>query len=78
MGAHRRLQRSDLFLVRIWTEIADITEAHNAAVCRGRVQRVIDGESRPFDNWQSLLDVLRAMMSVEGNPPQEPTLASEE
>ena len=44
------------------------------AVCKGKVQRVVNGESRQFDGWQDLLDILAAMLSLgtPDNPPVGP------
>jgi hypothetical protein len=55
----RRYSRSDLFLVRIWFEErgdeGDHLERH------GRVQRVVNGETYPFDDWPTLIELLIAM-----------------
>ncbi len=79
MKEHRHRRRSDLFLVRVWSgsEQAisendnEITSAHYATgygehpeyELHGRVQRVTDGESHPFDSRQDLLNILNSMVS---------------
>ena len=68
MGVRRSYRRSDLFLVRLWTEEAgDSTGADGSGIStlewRGKVQRVTDGESRQFSDWQSLAEVLLAMLA---------------
>jgi len=76
----RRRRRSDLFLVRVWSEDAkpggeiemkgaDSTSREAAGPeleWHGRVQRVTDGESHPFDSRQDLLDILNSMISGPG------------
>jgi len=57
MTKHRHLGRSDLFLVRLWTE----ETATGSALAHGKVQRAVSGETNHFDDWQGLLDRLRAM-----------------
>jgi hypothetical protein len=67
---HRRMRRTDLFLVRVWAEETTTTmgaDGVDRPVCRGRVQRVVDGESYQFDDWQGLADLLMAML--EGTAP---------
>jgi len=67
MSRHRRFKDTDLFLVRMWAE--EVTDASGGdeqgpTEWRGKVQRVVDGESYQFDNWQTLVDLLRAMFSA--------------
>lgn len=69
VGAGRRngYGRSGLFLVRVWTddagEGADQTEEQQLGVrCHGKVQRVVDGESHPFEDGADLLKLLVAML----------------
>jgi hypothetical protein len=40
---------------------------------RGRVQRVVDGESYSFDDWQGLAEVLSVMLSggIPNNPSEK-------
>jgi hypothetical protein len=61
--ADRNLRRTDLFLVRMWTQ--DASDGSGTSEWHGRVQRVVDGESRQFDNWQTLVAALSAMLSAE-------------
>ena len=67
----RHHRRTDLYLVRIWTEEIGGTEegieTNSEPPCRGRVQRVVDGESYSFDDWQGLTGVLLALLT--GSPP---------
>jgi len=70
--SHYRKQ-TDLFLVRVWTEGRDVEDADDAddaddrearkAEWHGRVQRVVDGEVRPFDSLQALTILLLDMLS---------------
>jgi hypothetical protein len=70
MCRYRYLRRTDLFLVRVWR---DVTRDQNdddgsgtgggKTEWRGKVQRVVDGESHQFDNWQGLVDSLLVMLS---------------
>lgn len=73
MSTHRHLRRTDLFLLRLWTE-EEIGGGPSEPVLRGRVQRIVDGESHQFDDWQSLVDVLLAMLN-QGND-GKPTISS--
>jgi hypothetical protein len=72
----RSLRRTDLFLVRMWTEdaIAPIEAGHTGNgrnsvsgadqdEWSGSVQRVVDGEACQFKGLQSLVDALLAMLS---------------
>jgi hypothetical protein len=65
MGTHHRYRRSDLFLVRLWTEDAD--DDGGQVQWRGKVQRVVDGEAHQFSDWQGLSELLMAMLSAEGS-----------
>lgn len=63
--SNHRYRRTDLFLVRVWTQdegSAGDSDGNPKARCYGRVQRVVSGEARQFDNWQALLDALNAML----------------
>jgi hypothetical protein len=59
MTKQSRLRRSDLFLVRMWTE--DTGSGRKLAY--GKVHRAVSGEAHQFDDWQGLLDRLRAMVT---------------
>jgi hypothetical protein len=61
MGTHRYLNRSHLFLVRVWTEESEYD--CDITMCHGRVQRAVDGEAHLFDSWQGLIEKLSAMIS---------------
>ena len=60
MTKQRHLGRSDLFLVRLWTE----DTATGSSLTHGKVQRAVSGETNHFDDWQGLLDRLRAMVAA--------------
>jgi len=62
MGRGRQIRRSDLFLVRVWTE--DV-EGRGEAEMRGRVQRTISGETHNFRTWPELVNLLAAMVEAE-------------
>ena len=61
MGARDRYKRSGLFLVRMWTEEAE--DGTGQVECRGKVQRVVDGESHQFNDGPDLLKLLVAMLA---------------
>ena len=66
MGTRHRYGRSDLFLVRVYADRPaedDLVEGRGETECRGRVQRVADGETRLFENWRGLVGALREMLS---------------
>src|SRR4051812_21457675 len=74
MGAyHRHYRRSDLFLVRLWTEdgedapdptsLRSDVQDSNIEVWRGKVQRVGDGEAYRFNGLEGLTEALLAMLS---------------
>ena len=54
-------RHSHLFLVRFWSE-----EAGGHKRCSGRVQHVLSGEARTFDDWHMLVDLLLEMAETEG------------
>ena len=83
MNTRRRRypRRTDLFLVRVWTESApSVVDATNPATASpgsaapgeeawcGSMQRVVDGESYPFQGWPNLVDTLRAMLLATRDP----------
>jgi hypothetical protein len=57
--ADRHLRRTDLFLVRLWAD--DDSEVEGQREWRGRVQRVVNGETYEFEGWNGLVDHLAAM-----------------
>ena len=59
MSKHSHFRRSDLFLVRMWTETTDT----GSSLAYGKVQRAVSGETNRFENWEDLLDRLRAMVA---------------
>lgn len=60
MGADDRYKRSDLFLLRIRAK--DVPNGSGKVEWRGKVQRVVDGESHQFSSLQGLVDLLLAML----------------
>jgi hypothetical protein len=62
MGTGRRYKGSNLYLVRFWAK--DGTNSGDENVdWRGRVQRVVDGESHEFKSLQDLVGLLSVMLS---------------
>lgn len=60
---HNDLDRSQLFLVRLWAEKGSDNEEKE---WHGRVQHIVSGEAHTFHDWPTLVDFLRAMLpSVE-------------
>jgi hypothetical protein len=65
----RRYKRTDLFLVRVWTDYTGEGESEgdgrdgDKVEWRGRVQRVVDGEAHRFSDWQGLVDTLLVMLA---------------
>ncbi len=68
----QHLKRANLYLVRVWNEDGSVGDGGGAATWHGRVQRVVDGESHPFNNWQDLINVLQEMLAGGGDGPQAP------
>jgi hypothetical protein len=66
MGTRHRYGRSALFLVRVYADQTAENASHDRTdrvECRGRVQRVADGETRLFNSWRDLVETLREMLS---------------
>ncbi len=61
MAIRPRYRRSDLFLVRLAAKEA--TDGSGKVEWQGKVQRVVDGESHPFQSREALLDLLQQMVS---------------
>jgi hypothetical protein len=70
LGAHHNYRRSDLFLLRLWAEVAD--DGSKMLKLHGKLQRVVNGESHRFCGWQGLLDLLMTMVSEESKQPADP------
>jgi hypothetical protein len=61
-------QGSHLFMVRLWSE-----EVEDRKGWQGRVQHVLSGETRTFEDWRMLISLLLEMAetdSIEVRPPQ--------
>jgi hypothetical protein len=56
---------SHLFLVRLWPDSADPARHE----WYGRVQHVVSGEAHTFEDWATLIEWLRGMLTV-GSIPQ--------
>lgn len=65
MSTPRRYRRANLFLLRLWLE--DAMDSTGKIEWRGKVQRVVDGESHHFSDWQGLNEWLMAMLSHPGS-----------
>ena len=61
MGTQRNAERTDLFLVRVWTQ--NSPDGSGISLCGGKVQRAVSGESRHFEDWKGLTDLLLEMVS---------------
>lgn len=71
---HQDLDRSQLFLVRLWTEQgreesgdssnSNVSSSPNAEIeWHGRVRHIVSGEAYSFHDWPTLVDLLLAMLS---------------
>lgn len=60
MGTRRNPTASVLFLVRLGVQDAGADDGQVA--WRGKVQRIVDGESHAFTSLQALIDLLQAML----------------
>jgi hypothetical protein len=59
MTRQSHIRRSELFLVRMWTE----ETGAGSRLAYGKVQRAVSGETNHFEDWEGLLDRLRAMVA---------------
>ncbi len=60
---HKRLKRTELFLVRLWSQTS-AGGSGEVSWC-GRVQKTVDGRGHSFEGWPSLIDLLVSMMTLE-------------
>lgn len=60
-------EQSHLFLVRFWSE--EVGEPGEQKELRGRVQHVLSGEARSFNDWPMLVDLLLEMAETDGIEP---------
>ena len=67
MRTDRHSRRTDLFLIRIWTDAG--AEGSEEGQWRGKVQRTVDGEAHLFDSWQDLIEKLSAMILAASGAP---------
>jgi hypothetical protein len=68
METRHRYGQSALFLVRVYANHGASGPGEGGSgrsECRGRVQRVVDGETRLFSSWQGLVDVLHELLPIE-------------
>ena len=74
MSADRNLRGTELFLARVWLRVGSRGEVHRSADgWGGRVQRVVDGETHEFSDWQGMVDLIVKMLSLDGGQErQEP------
>jgi hypothetical protein len=70
MQSNQTESRTDLFLLRLWTDEADrpgvedgSTGTEIAARRHGRVLDMLSGESHGFDDWQGLIGILQGMVA---------------
>jgi hypothetical protein len=67
MSRYHHKRRVDLFLVRVWQEESERGEEGSDEEVEeewnGSVQRVVDGETRRFNSWQDLAELMLAMVS---------------
>jgi hypothetical protein len=67
---HKMEGRSQLFTLRVWPE----STGDGAVEWRGKVQRVVDGETLYFRDWSDLHDfVFGAVTAQERSPDGEQT-----
>ena len=59
----RDLERSQLFLVRLWAEKGVDNEEKE---WHGRVQHIVSGEAHTFHDWPTLVDLLLTMLPSAG------------
>jgi hypothetical protein len=69
MSKHSHFRRSDLFLVRMWTEATDT----GSRLAYGKVQRAVSGETNHFEDWEGLLERLRTMVANDKRNKQDKT-----
>ena len=60
-------QGSHLFMVRLWSEGVEEQKGW-----RGRVQHVLSGETRAFDDWSTLVDHLLEMVETDHVEAEQP------
>jgi hypothetical protein len=63
MPTHKRLKRTELFLVRLWPQTS--TSGSGEVSWCGRVQKTVDGQGHSFEGWPNLIDLLVSMMILE-------------
>lgn len=77
MKPARHMKHTDLFIVRFWTQDSNeqVSNSGNSIDWHGKVQRVVDGESHEFTDWDALVATLRSMISVNSPNPSTNTQA---
>lgn len=72
---HQNLDRSHLFLVRLWAEESRDIGTHNEDSTKreiewcGKLQHVLTGEARTFHDWPMLIELLLEMAETDGLRP---------
>jgi hypothetical protein len=62
MGTQRNAERTDLFLVRVWTQ--NSPDGSGISLCGGKVQWAVSGESHNFEDWKGLTELLLEMVAT--------------
>ena len=74
MSADNEHESSQLFLVRLWLDNQD----GRGAAGHGKVQHVMSGEARAFEDWPSLIDQLSTLARARNGPTQMASTAEAE
>lgn len=67
MASHTGETRSHLYMVRVWTEQID----EERVEWRGKVQRVLNGETIYFRDWETMLAFLMDKAPIASKPQPE-------
>jgi hypothetical protein len=65
MALHSYEKGSQLFTLRVWPE--ETNEGH--AEWRGKIQRVVSGETLYFHDWQAMMSFLLATLDIAADVP---------
>ncbi len=70
--AQHPYNRSNLFLVRVWSISNDGESDDNDKIeWGGKIQRVVNGEAHQFTSLQGLMELLEAMASNDNDSKQQ-------